>query len=76
MKLTLEEKVKSTIRYANKLITAGWNRREAIDNSRNVWHLSNKRMVEVEEAVPKSGADLWEEKNARANMFIGVGSSF
>ena len=75
MKLTIEEKVQSTVEYAKSLIEAGWNRNEAIQNSRNLWNLSNKRMVEVEEAVPKSGVDLWEEKNVMANMFIGVGQS-
>jgi hypothetical protein len=71
MKLTLEEKVIATIKYANDLIESGWNRGEAIQNSRNLWNLSNKRMMEVESAIPKSRADLWEESNMRANAFIG-----
>lgn len=71
MKLTLEEKVESTIKYVNDLIEAGWNRSEAIQNSRNLWNLSNKRMMEVESAIPKSSADLWEESQLRAYAFIG-----
>jgi hypothetical protein len=71
MKITIDEKVESTIKYANGLISAGWNRQEAIQNSRNVWNLSNKRMVEVDMAIPKSNADLLEESNMRANAFIG-----
>jgi len=63
MKFTLEEKVQSTIQYAKELIEEGWNRREAIENSRNLWHLSNKRMGDVEKAIPKSVQDLWEESN-------------
>lgn len=76
MKITLEEKVQSTIKYANELIAAGWNRSEAIQNSRNLWNISNKRMQEVESAIPKSNADLWEESNMRANGMIGIGPSF
>jgi hypothetical protein len=50
--MTIDEKVQSTIRYAEKLIAAGWNRQDAIENSRNLWHLSNKRMLEVSKAIP------------------------
>lgn len=69
MKLTLEEKVQSTIEYAKSLIGAGWDRNEAIQNSRNLWNISQKRMQEVESAIPKSKADLWEESNMRAAAF-------
>lgn len=51
MKLTIDEKVQSTIKFVNHLIAAGWNRGEAIQNARNLWNLSNKRMREVEEAL-------------------------
>jgi hypothetical protein len=69
MTLTLEEKVQSTIKYANELIAAGWERNDAIQNSRNLWNLSNKRMMEVNERVPKNKADLLEESNMRAAAF-------
>jgi|688.fasta_scaffold1029299_2 hypothetical protein len=69
MKLTIEEKVHSTINYAKSLIAAGWDREEAIQNSRNLWNISNKRMQEVKIAIPKSNADLWEESNMRAAAF-------
>jgi hypothetical protein len=69
MKFTIDEKVQSTIKFVNHLIAAGWNRGEAIQNSRNLWKLSDKRMREVCEAIPKSKADLWEESEMRAAAF-------
>jgi hypothetical protein len=52
MKLTIEEKIHSTINYVKCLIAAGWDREEAIQNSRNLWNISNKRMEEVDAAIP------------------------
>jgi hypothetical protein len=54
MKLTIEEKVHSTIKYAKSLIAAGWDMNEAIQNSRNLWNISDKRMQEVESAIIKN----------------------
>jgi hypothetical protein len=52
MKLTLDEKVQSTIKSIQSLIAAGWDRNEAIQNQQKLWNLSNKRMQEVESAIP------------------------
>jgi len=52
IKLTMQDKVASTIKYAKGLIDAGWNRDEAITNSQNLWHIPDKRMIEVGNAIP------------------------
>lgn len=52
-KLTQDEKVAATIKYADNLIKAGWGRGQAINNSRNLYNLSLKRMKEVENKVKK-----------------------
>lgn len=51
MKITQEEKVTRTVAYAESLMRAGWERQAAITNSRNLHHLSDKRMKEVEQKV-------------------------
>lgn len=56
MKLTIQEKIESTVKFANSLISAGWERMEAIENSQNLWHLSKKSMKVVQDKVDKSCA--------------------
>jgi hypothetical protein len=54
VKLTLEEKIQSTIKYVESLIKSGWDRGDAIKNSQNLWNLADKYMIEIEKSIPKS----------------------
>jgi len=49
-----EEKVNSTAKYADSLINAGWDKREAIANSKNLYHISDKQMIKVELKLMKN----------------------
>ncbi len=53
-KLTIAEKIDYTVKFANSLINAGWTREQAIPNSKNLYHLSQKSMRIVEERVIKN----------------------
>jgi len=46
-KFTQEEKVKFTAEYVERLVKAGWEYEQAVANSQNLYHLSEKRMKEV-----------------------------
>jgi hypothetical protein len=50
--LELSSKTESSLRYAKKLIKAGWNRTDALAAAQRLWNLSGKRMKEIERRLP------------------------
>jgi hypothetical protein len=51
MKMTIPEKITATVKFVNSLIEAGWERNAAIQNSKNLYHLSQKSMRIVDASV-------------------------
>lgn len=47
--MSKQDKITSTIKFIQGKLSNGWNLQEAIVNSKNLWHLSNRDMKTVAE---------------------------